>query len=115
MTDLEALRDKVRAFAAERDWGRFHSPKNLAMALSVEASELLELFQWLTEEQSRNLGPEAKAAAADEIADVLIYLIQLADRLGVDPLEAAKRKMIANARKYPPDPALGLDKKRTGS
>ena len=113
--DLDKLRDAVRKFAAERDWDQFHSPKNLVMALSVEASELLELFQWLTEEQSRNLAPEARAAAADEIADVLIYLIQLADRLDVDPLEAAKRKMVANAKKYPPDPTRSLDQKQAGS
>jgi dCTP diphosphatase len=72
VTDLERLRDHLRDFAAERDWDQFHSPKNLAMALSVEEAELLETFQWLTEEQSRRLSPEALAAASDEVADVLL-------------------------------------------
>lgn len=107
MADLERLRDALRAFAAERDWTRFQSPKNLAMALAAEAGELLEVFQWLTEAQSRDLPPAAKAAAADEIADVLIYLVRLADRLGVDPVAAADRKMLANAVRYPPKRARG--------
>lgn len=105
--DLAELRDAVRAFADARDWGQYHSPKNLAMALSVEASELLEIFQWMTEEESRAPSPEARAAAADEIADVLIYLLQVANRLDIDPLEAARAKMIKNAKKYPVDTARG--------
>ena len=84
MGDLEILRDKMRAFIAERDWGQFHSPKNLAMALSVESSELVEIFQWLTEEQSRSLDPHTQAAAGEEIADVLLYLVRIADQLGID-------------------------------
>ncbi len=111
--DLEALRDQLRRFAAERDWDQFHSPKNLAMALSVEAAELVEIFQWLTEERSRDLAPEAKAAAAEEIADVLLYLIRLCDQLGIDPVAAAQRKMAANERKYPADKARGSSKKYT--
>ena len=113
MSDLEDLREALRKFAAERDWDQFHSPKNLAMALSAEASELLEIFQWLTEEQSRRLTPAAKDAAADEIADVLLYLVRLGDKLGVDPIAAAKRKMAANAQKYPADKARGTAKKYT--
>lgn len=113
MTTLDRLRDELRAFAAERDWEQFHSPKNLAAALSVEAAELLEIFQWLTEDQSRALAPEAKAAAAEEVADVLLYLVRLADTLGVDPLEAAKAKLAANALKYPVDKSRGSSRKYT--
>ena len=91
MTELDGLRDQLRAFAAARDWDQFHSPKNLAMALSAEAGELLEIFQWLTEAQSRSLSPEAQAAASDEIADVLLYLIRRSDKLGIDPVAAANR------------------------
>ncbi|MFO1397401.1 MAG: nucleotide pyrophosphohydrolase [Burkholderiales bacterium] len=112
-TSLDALRDALRAFAAERDWEQFHSPKNLAMALSVESAELLEVFQWLTEAESRALAPAAHAAAADEIADVLLYLVRLADALGIDPLAAAERKMRANAQKYPADKARGTSRKYT--
>ena len=108
---LDELRHRVRRFVVERDWGQFHSPKNLAMALTVEASELLEIFQWLTEEESRNLAPQAKAAAADEIADVLIYLLQLCHHLGVDPLAAARDKIAKNALKYPVESSRGNNKK----
>lgn len=113
MTKLDQLRDALRAFTAARDWDRFHSPKNLAMALSVEAAELLEVFQWMTEADSRNLEPAAKAAASEEIADVLLYLILLSDALGVDPVAAAERKMIANAQKYPVEKARGTSAKYT--
>jgi dCTP diphosphatase len=113
MTDLETLRDQLREFAAARDWDQFHSPKNLAMALSAEAGELLEIFQWLTEAQSRSLAPEAHAAASEEIADVLLYLIRLGDQLGIDPVAAAQRKLVANAKKYPADKARGNAKKYT--
>jgi NTP pyrophosphatase (non-canonical NTP hydrolase) len=113
MTDLESLRDQMREFARARDWDQFHSPKNLAMALSVEASELLEHFQWLTEEQSRGLDAKAQAAVRAEIADVLLYLIRLADQLGIDPLAAAQRKLVENAQKYPVDKARGNPKKYT--
>jgi NTP pyrophosphatase (non-canonical NTP hydrolase) len=113
LTQLDFLRDALRAFAAERDWDQFHSPKNLAMALAVEAGELLETFQWLTEEQSRKPAPAALAAASEEIADVLLYLIRLSDQLGIDPIAAADRKMLANAAKYPVDKARGNSKKYT--
>lgn len=113
MTELERLREQLREFATARDWNQFHSPKNLAMALSAEAGELLEIFQWLTEEQSRSLAPDAHAAASDEIADVLLYLIRLADQLGIDPIAAAKRKILANADKYPVHKARGTSKKYT--
>ena len=113
MTELDSLREELRALAAARDWDPFHSPKNLAMALSAEAGELLEIFQWLTEEQSRSLPPEAHSAASDEVADVLLYLIRLADKLGIDPIAAARRKIVANAAKYPADKARGTSKKYT--
>jgi dCTP diphosphatase len=113
LSELERLRDALRDFAAAREWEPFHSPKNLAMAMSVEAGELLETFQWLTEAQSRSLSPEALAAAGDEIADVLLYLIRLCDQLGIDPIAAADRKMLANAAKYPADKARGNSKKYT--
>jgi len=99
--ELEELRDVLRRFAAERDWDQFHSPKNLASALAVEAAELLERFQWLTEEQSRNLAPDAKAKVADEVADVLIYLIRIADKLDVDLIATAHAKIQRNAQKIP--------------
>jgi dCTP diphosphatase len=113
MKELESLRDELRAFAAARDWGQFHSPKNLAMALSAEAGELLEVFQWLTEAQSRSLPPDAQAAAGEEVADVLLYLLRLCDELGIDPIEAARRKLVANAAKYPVDKARGTSRKYT--
>ena len=113
MSDLEALRTQLREFTAARDWDQFHSPKNLAMALAAESGELLEVFQWLTEEQSARLDDRMRAAAADEIADVLLYLIRLADTLGIDPLIEANRKLADNERKYPVDKARGTAKKYT--
>jgi dCTP diphosphatase len=113
MTDLESLRAQLREFALARDWDQFHSPKNLAMALSAEAGELLEVFQWLTEEQSRRLEPSFKAAASDEIADVLLYLVRLSDKLGIDPAAEARRKLAENERKYPADKARGNARKYT--
>ncbi len=109
--DLDALRDQLRAFAAARDWERFHSPKNLATALIVEAAELLEHFQWLTEEESRALPPETKAEVATELADVLLYLVRLADQLGIDLHAAAVAKIAANERKYPADQVRGSARK----
>lgn len=100
-TDLQRLTQDLRAFAQARDWEQFHSPKNLASALSVEAAELLEHFQWLTEAQSRSLGAEQRDEVGAEMADVLLYLLQLADKLGIDLIDAAKRKMVVNAQKYP--------------
>ena len=111
--EIEALQARLREFAQARDWEQFHSPKNLACALSVEVSELLEHFQWLTEEQSRNLGQEAHAKVAEELADVLLYTLQLADKLKVDPLEAARNKLGLNEMKYPADRARGRSTKYT--
>lgn len=111
--DLSALRDALRRFAEERDWDQFHSPKNLASALAVEAAELLEPFQWLTEDQSKNLTPAQFSAVREEMADVLLYLIRLADKLDVDLVKAAEQKIEINARKYPVDTARGSSKKST--
>jgi len=114
MTMTDSLRDlavQLSQFAEARDWKQFHSPKNLASALAVEAGELLEHFQWLTEEQSRALPPEKREAVSAELADVLLYLVQLASALGVDPVEAARAKLKLNALKYPIDLARGNSKK----
>ena len=113
MDELEHLRTRLREFATEREWGPYHSPKNLAMALAAESGELLEVFQWLTEAESRALAPAARAAAAEEMADVLLYLVRLADELGVDLVDAAKRKLAINAEKYPVDKARGSSRKYT--
>lgn len=104
---LDALRRHIREFVLARAWERYHTPKNLAMALSVETAELLEPFQWLTAEQSRQLDPTQHEAVRQEIADVLIYLTQLADILDIDLLQAAADKLAINARKYPVDKAHG--------
>lgn len=111
--DLPSLTQSLRDFAKARDWEQFHSPKNLASALSVEAAELLEHFQWLTEEQSRNLPAEKQAEVAAEVADVLLYLLQLCDKLGIDPAQAAREKLAVNADKYPVDRARGSNRKYT--
>lgn len=91
----------LRQFAADRDWAQFHSPRNLATALSVEAAELLEHFQWLTDAQSQSLSEEKRVEVGYEMADVLLYLLQLADKLDIDLADAASRKMALNAVKYP--------------
>jgi NTP pyrophosphatase (non-canonical NTP hydrolase) len=101
------LKQELREFVAERDWQQFHSPKNLAMALAIEAAELMEPFQWLTEEQSKSL-PEAKLEQVrDELADVYIYLVRLADQLGVDLETAAREKLSKNRAKYPAEQVRG--------
>ena len=111
MSELAKVRDELCVFASERDWDQFHSPKNLASALAVEAAELLEPFQWLTEEQSRNLNETQLAAVTDELADVQIYLIRLADKLNVELLQAVRDKMVRNAEKYPATEFKGLARK----
>jgi dCTP diphosphatase len=105
------LRDRLRAFATERDWDPFHSPRNLATALAVEAAELLEPFQWLDDEQARDLPSSTRAAVEEEMADVLLYLIRLADKLDVDLVSAARAKMTRNAEKYPVERARGSSRK----
>ncbi len=110
---MKDLRTAIGKFISERDWEQYHSPKNLAMALSVEASEIVEHFQWLTEEESRNLSPEKLAEISEEIGDVMIYLTELADKLGVDPVEAAKAKVAINGQKYPAELLKGKASKYT--
>ncbi len=110
---MEDLGNAIKAFIAERDWEQFHSPKNLAMALSVEVSEDAEHFQWLTEEQSHNLPADKLAEVREEIGDVMIYLTELADKLGIDPVEAAKAKVRINEEKYPADLVRGQASKYT--
>src|SRR5215203_4916468 len=110
---LEDLRSAICAFIRERDWEQFHSPKNLAMALSVEVAEIVEHFQWLTEEESQNLPPEKLAEIREEIGDVMIYLTELADKLGIDLVEAAKAKVEINGKKYPASMVKGRAAKYT--
>lgn len=110
---VKELVERIRRFSRERDWEKFHSPKNLAMALSVEVAEIVELFQWLTPEESADLPEDTRAALRQEIGDVLIYLLNLADHLGIDALEAAREKLEINARKYPVGLVKGEAKKDT--
>lgn len=111
MRDIGELQERLRAFARERDWEQFHSPKNLAMALIVEAAELVEHFQWLTEAQSRALDAAKREQVEQEMADVFLYLVRLADQMGIDLLDAAERKIALNAQKYPADKVRGSAKK----
>ena len=110
---LQPLVEALRAFAHARDWEQFHTPKNLACALSVEAAELLEHFQWLTDAQSQSLAPDKTAEVAAEAADVFLYLLQLCDKLGIDLIAAAQQKMLVNAQKYPVETARGSSAKYT--
>ncbi len=111
--DLQSLINSLREFSSQRDWDQFHSPKNLASALTVEAAELLEHFQWLTEAQSRDLPADKRVAVGEEMADVLLYLLRLSDQLNIDLVDAAKRKLTLNAAKYPVDRSRGTSKKYT--
>lgn len=108
---IPQLAQRLQQFADARDWGPFHSPKNLASALIVEAGELLEHFQWMTEAQSRSLDADKKQAVAHEMADVLLYLVQLSSALGVDLMAAAREKMAINESRYPVDQARGSSRK----
>jgi NTP pyrophosphatase (non-canonical NTP hydrolase) len=110
---LARLDARLLAFARERDWEQFHSPKNLAMALAGEAGELLEHFQWLTEAQSANLDERKRQAVALELADILNYLVRLAERLDIDLLAAADEKMAINERRYPADKVRGDARRAT--
>lgn len=101
------LKQKINQFALDRDWDQFHSPKNLSMALNVEAGELLECFQWLTENQSKNLSSDQLSDVRDEIADVFIYLVRLAEKLDIDLIDAAENKIEKNAEKYPVEKSKG--------
>ena len=107
---MESLREDIKKFAEERDWGKYHSPKNLAMALSVEASELLEIFLWLTETESQNLTKLQLKNLKEEIGDVMIYLINISSKFGLDPIECAKQKIELNMEKYPVSIVKGSSK-----
>lgn len=110
---MQELIEKIREFNREREWGQYHSPKNLVMALAGEVGEVIEHFQWLTEEQSRNLPATKKAAVEEEIGDVTILLLNLADQLSVDIIAAAGRKLERNRLKYPVEKARGRADKYT--
>lgn len=113
VNELEKLQNRIREFAAARDWDQFHSPKNLSMALIAEAAELIEHFQWLSEEQSANLPSDTLAEVSHEVADIFVYLLRLSDKLGIDLVDAAHRKMDINEEKYPADKVRGSSKKYT--
>ena len=113
MDSLLDLRDKTRAFTAARDWDQFHSPKNLSCALVVEAGELLEHFTWLSPEDASVIGDQERSKIGEEIADVLIYLVRLSDKLGIDPVAAAESKLAKNELAYPVELARGSSKKYT--
>jgi dCTP diphosphatase len=110
---LESLRDVLREFAKDRDWDQFHTPKNLSMALIAEAAELIEHFQWVDGDKSHLLEPKTRQAVEEELADILIYLVRISDKLGVDLLQASGRKIELNAQKYPADKVRGSSKKYT--
>ena len=114
-SDLQSLTQSLRDFAQKREWDQFHSPKNLSAALTVEAAELLEHFQWMTEEQSRQPSAEKTAEIAAEAADVFLYLLQVCDKLNIDLIEAARQKLVVNAQKYPVERARGSSKKYSAS
>ncbi len=104
---LLEMRDMVRSFVDERDWDQFHTPKNLAMALSVEAAELMEHFQWLRTGENAELGPQKHQQVSHEMADVLVYLVRMADKLDIDLMAAVTEKMVLNRAKYPADLVRG--------
>ena len=110
---MEKLTEQIRRFAQERDWEQFHSPKNLSMALSVEVAEIVEIFQWMTGQESEELDDETLIRLEQEIGDVMIYLTYLADKFGFDPINAAKKKLDISAQKYPADVVRGRARKYT--
>lgn len=110
---LSELRERINQFVKERDWEQFHSPKNLAMAMIVEAAELVEHFQWDTLEESRNLSPEKREQVGQELADTFVYLLRIAEVTGVDLIAAANAKIDLNAKKYPVEKARGSNAKYT--
>lgn len=110
---LNDLRARLQAFVDERDWQQFHSPKNLAMAMIVEAAELVEHFQWMTERESKELPDEKREQVAQEIADTFVYLLRIAEVLGIDLVAAANDKITLNAQKYPAEKVRGSNAKYT--
>lgn len=113
MNQLEELRIRISKFAKERDWDQFHSPKNLSMALIVEAGELVEHFQWIKQSESFALPAEKLKAVEEELADIFVYLVRIADQLGIDLISASHRKIESNAAKYPADMVRGSSRKYT--
>ena len=111
MTEIEKLQQRLQAFADQRDWNQFHSPKNLSMALIVEAAELAEHFQWLTQEQSFELPADKLEKVGEEMADIYVYLVRLSAQLGIDLPAAVDRKIALNEEKYPADRVRGSAKK----
>ena len=111
MSELNELMARINGFAAERDWDQYHSPKNLSMALIAEAAELVEHFQWLTEEQRDTLPEDKLAEVRLELADIFVYLLRMSDRLGVDLMHAAHQKISLNEEKYPAEQVRGSSKK----
>lgn len=111
--NLERINIILDEFAKKREWDQFHSPKNLSMALSVESSELVEIFQWLTEEESYNLNDSRKYHAEEEVADIAIYLLRICTKLDINLEEAILKKMKKNEKKYPVEKAKGSAKKYT--
>ncbi|WP_036302790.1 nucleotide pyrophosphohydrolase [Methylotenera sp. L2L1] len=110
---LDALRARVNNFVTERDWAQFHSPKNLAMAMIVEAGEVVEHFQWMTEQESRQLDAQTKEQVGQELSDTLVYLLRIAEVCGIDLIEAANKKIDLNAKKYPVEKCKGSNAKYT--
>ena len=113
MNEIDQLQQRLKQFAVDRDWEQFHAPKNLAMALIVEAAELVEHFQWLTEQQSRQLEEAKLQEVAFELADILIYSLRLAERLDIDLLDVVEKKILINEQKYPVEKVKGSSKKYT--
>jgi dCTP diphosphatase len=113
LDSLQQLQSAMRVFVDERDWQQFHTPKNLAMAMIVEAAELVEILQWDTPEQSQQMDANKREQLSHELADTLLYLIRLADVLGIDLIQAAQQKMLLNAQKYPVEKAKGSSAKYT--
>lgn len=113
INNIDDIQRAVEVFATERDWNKFHTPKNLAIALSVEASELLEHFQWIDGKETQQLPAETLAAVREEIADVQVYLARLADKLNIDIFNAVEEKMVKNRENYPIEKCYGSAKKYT--
>ncbi len=110
---MQEVIQKIRQFLAERDWEQFHTPKNVATGLAVEAAEVLEIFQWLSDLESQQLSPEKKQSLSEEIGDVMLYLTELAAMFDLDPIECALKKIRLNEQKYPADKVRGLARKYT--
>ncbi len=113
INSLESLRDRLREFAKERDWDQYHTPKNLSMALIAEAAELIEHFQWVAGDQSHVLEEKTRTSVEEELADILIYLVRISDKLEIDLYDAVERKIAINEKKYPAEKVRGSAKKYT--